>query len=195
MGIDKVKKALPKYVAKGKSAILGALDKVKAGVRGALKKAKAKFGEEEMDVEVFDTDKVKWGFIKKAIDHVKKNIPKYIAKGKAAINGALEKAKATFGEDEMDVEISDEDELEWGFIKTTIDKVKKALPKYVAKGKSAILGALDKVKAGVRGALKKAKAKFGEEEMDVEVFDTDKVKWGFIKKAIDHVKKNIPKYI
>merc|ERR1711896_92440 len=140
-------------------------------------------------------DKVKWGFIKKAIDHVKKNIPKYIAKGKAAINGALKKAKATFGEDEMDVEISDEDELEWGFIKTTIDKVKKALPKYVAKGKSAILGALDKVKAGVRGALKKAKAKFGEEEMDVEVFDTDKVKWGFIKKAIDHVKKNIPKYI
>merc|ERR1712070_980729 len=163
--IDKVKKALPKYVAKGKSAILGALDKVKAGVRGALKKAKAKFGEEEMDVEVFDTDKVKWGFIKKAIDHVKKNIPKYIAKGKAAINGALDKAKgwlkgalkkakATFGEDEMDLEISDEDELEWGFIRTTIDKVKKALPKYVAKGKSAILGALDKVKAGVRGALK-----------------------------------------
>merc|ERR1712167_341005 len=158
--------------------------------------AKAKFGEEEMDVGVVDTDKVKWGFIKKAIDHVKKNIPKYIAKGKAAINGALDKAKgwlkgalkkakATFGEDEM----------EWGFIKTTIDKVKKALPKYVAKGKSAILGALDKVKAGVRGALKKAKAKFGEEEMDVEVFDTDKVKWGFIKKAIDHVKKNIPKYI
>merc|ERR1711970_471421 len=124
------KKALPKYVAKGKSAIRAALDKVKANVRGALKKAKAKFGEEEMDVEV-----------------------------------------------------SDEDELEWGFIKTTIDKVKKALPKYVAKGKSAILGALDKVKAGVRGALKKAKAKFGEEEMDVEVFDTDKVRWGFIKKA------------
>merc|ERR1711908_260158 len=136
--IDKVKKALPKYVAKGKSAILGALDKVKAGVRGALKKAKAKFGEEEMDVEVFDTDKVKWGFIKKAIDHVKKNIPKYIAKGKGWLKGALKKAKATFGEDEMDVEISDEDELEWGFIKTTIDKVKKALPKYVAKGKSAI---------------------------------------------------------
>merc|ERR1711967_141986 len=118
-------------------------------------------------------DKVKWGFIKKAIDHVKKNIPKYIAKGKAAINGALDKAKgwlkgalkkakATFGEDEMDVEISDDYELEWGFIRTTIDKVKKALPKYVAKGKSAILGALDK-----------AKAKFGEEEMDVEVFDTD----------------------
>merc|ERR1712139_114095 len=164
---------------------------VKAGVRGALKKAKAKFGEDETLVQVHDDDKVKWGFIKKAIDHVKKNIPKYIAKGKAAINGALDKAKgwlkgalkkakATFGEDEMDVEISDEDELEWGFIKTTIDKVKKALPKYVAKGKSAILGALDKVKAGVRGALKKAKAKFGEEEMDVEVFDTDKVKWGFI---------------
>merc|ERR1711970_940062 len=124
------------------------------------------------DVEVFDTDKVKWGFIKKAIDHVKKNIPKYIAKGKAAINGALDKAK--------------------GWLKGAL---KKALPKYVAKGKSAILGALDKVKAGVRGALKKAKAKFGEEEMDVEVFDTDKVKWGFIKKAIDHVKKNIPKYI
>merc|ERR1739841_456807 len=75
-------------------------------------------------------------------------------------------------------EISDEDELEWGFNKTTIAKVKKALPKYVAKGKSAILAALDKVKANVRGALKK-----------------DKVKWGFIKKAIDHVKKNIPKYI
>merc|ERR1711935_406337 len=115
-------------------------DKVKANVRGALKKAKAKFGEEEMDVEVFNTDKVKWGFIKKAIDHVKKNIPKYVAKGKSAIRAAL-----------------------------------------------------DKVKANVRGALKKAKAKFGEEEMDVEVFDTDKVKWGFIKMAIDHVKKNIPK--
>merc|ERR1712070_1212734 len=87
--IDHVKKNIPKYIAKGKAAINGALDKAKGWLKGALKKAKAKFGEEEMDVEVFDTDKVKWGFIKKAIDHVKKNIPKYIAKGKAAINGAL----------------------------------------------------------------------------------------------------------
>merc|ERR1711981_588957 len=148
------------------------------------KKAKAKFGEQEMDVEVFDTDKVKWGFIKKAIDHVKKNIPKYIAKGKAAINGALNKAKATFGEDENLVQVHDTDTLRWGFIRTTIDKVKKALPKYVSKGKSAILGALDKVKAGVRGALKKAKAKFGEDETLVQVHDDDLVQWGFIKKAI-----------
>merc|ERR1712162_31685 len=108
--IDHVKKALPKYVSKGKSAILGALDKVKAGVRGALKKAKAKFGEDETLVQVHDDDLVQWGFIKKAIDHVKKNIPKYVSKGKAAINGALDKAKgrlkgalkkakATFGVD------------------------------------------------------------------------------------------------
>merc|ERR1712139_366205 len=98
-----------------------------------------------------------------AIDHVKKNIPKYIAKGKAALNGALKKAKATFGEDEMDVEISDEDELKWGFIKKAIDHVKKNIPKYIAKGKAAINGALDKAKGWLKGALKKAKATFGED--------------------------------
>merc|ERR1711903_162177 len=114
-------------------------------------------------------------------------------KVKAGVRGALKKAKATFGEDENLVQVHDTDTLRWGFIKTTIDKVKKALPKYVSKRKSAILGALDKVKAGVRGALKKAKAKFGEDETLVQVHDNDPLRWGFIKTTIDKVKKALPK--
>merc|ERR1711934_245054 len=159
--IDHVKKNIPKYVSKGKAAINGALDKAKGWLKGALKKAKATFGEDENLVQVHDTDTLRWGFIKTTIDKVKKALPKYVSKGKSAILGALDKAKAKFGEDETLVQVHDDDLVQWGFIKKAIDHVKKNIPKYVSKGKAAINGALDKAKGRLKGALKKAKATFG----------------------------------
>jgi hypothetical protein len=152
--IDKVKKNLPNYVAKGKAAISGQLHKTKAGIRRALKKAKAKFGAAETQFVSLEeaAGSATWAA---HAELIKDEIAAYkwmdILQKDLQVSGDIDVVEAEAPLDEL---------LQWGFIKTAIDKVKKNLPKYIAKGKAAKAGALDKAKGWLKGALKKAKATF-----------------------------------
>merc|ERR1711903_348537 len=50
-------------------------------------------------------------------------------------------------------QVDDAEDEDWGFIKARIHKIKRRIPKYVSKGKTSILKALDSVKARMKAAL------------------------------------------
>merc|ERR1719181_2008223 len=161
----------------------------------------AQVDDDEELAQVDDSEDEDWGFIKHAIHKVKRRIPKYVSKGRTSILKALDSVKARmkwalkrakargFGEELLQVDDSEDED--WGFIKHGIHKIKRRIPKYVSKGKTNILNALDRLKARMKWALKRAKARgFGEELLQVD--DSEDEDWGFIKHAIHKVKRRIP---
>merc|ERR1719181_63913 len=157
----------------------------------------AQVDDDEELAQVDDSEDEDWGFIKHAIHKVKRRIPKYVSKGKTNILNALDRLKARmkwalkrakargFGEELLQVDDSEDED--WGFIKARFHKIKRRIPKYVSKGRTSILKALDSVKARMKAALKRAKFRgFGEELLQVD--DSEDEDWGFIKHAIHKVK-------